>query len=61
MHRDIEFGQSPEQALRREFVEEVAMAFDSLQLIGNLTARINVPAALSNDSYVFFHVGMIWL
>lgn len=56
----IEFGESPEQALRREFVEEVAMEFDSLQLIGNLTARINVPAALPNDSYVFFHVGMIY-
>lgn len=56
----IEFGESPEQALRREFVEEVAMEFDSLQLIDNLTVRINVPAALSSDSYIFFHVGMIY-
>lgn len=56
----IEFGESPEQALRREFVEEVSMEFDSLQLIDNLTARINVPAALPNDSYVFFHLGMIY-
>jgi len=56
----IEFGESPEQALRREFVEEVAMEFDSLQLIDNLTARINIPGAFPNDSYVFFHVGMIY-
>jgi len=56
----IEFGESPEQALRREFLEEVAMEFDSLQLIDNLTATINVPATMSRESYIFFQVGMIY-
>lgn len=56
----IEFAESPEQALRREFAEEVAMEFDSLQLIDNLTARINVPATSSSEAYEFFHIGMIY-
>lgn len=56
----IEFGESPEQALRRELAEEVAMEFDSLQLINNLTAVVNVPATSSNQAYTFFHVGMIY-
>jgi ADP-ribose pyrophosphatase YjhB (NUDIX family) len=56
----IEFGESPEQTLRREFVEEVAMEFDSLQLIDNITATIDVSAASSNEAYAFFHVGMIY-
>ena len=56
----IEFGESPEQALRREFVEEVAMEFDSLQLIDNLNATVDVPSTFSNHAYTFFHVGMIY-
>lgn len=56
----IEFAESPEQALRRELVEEVAMEFDSLQLIDNLTAVVNVPSTSSIESYTFFHIGMIY-
>ncbi len=56
----IEFGETPEQALRREFMEEVAMEFDSLELIDNLTATINVPATQSKEPYTFFQVGMIY-
>lgn len=56
----IEFGESPEQALRREFAEEVAMGFDSLKLIVNLTTVVTVPSAGSNPSNVMFHIGMIY-
>lgn len=56
----IEFGESAEQTLRREFVEEVAMEFDSMQLIDNLTATIDVPSTPSNEPYVFHQIGMIY-
>jgi len=56
----IEFGESAEQTLRREFVEEVAMEFDSMQLIDNLTATIDVPGTPSNEPYVFHQIGMIY-
>jgi ribosomal protein S18 acetylase RimI-like enzyme/8-oxo-dGTP pyrophosphatase MutT (NUDIX family) len=56
----IEFGESAEQAMRREFAEEVAMEFDSLQLINNLTAIVDVPSTPSNESYLFYQIGMIY-
>lgn len=57
----IEVGESPEQALRREFIEEVAMEFDSMQLIDNLTATVDVPETPSCPSpYLFFQIGMIY-
>lgn len=56
----IEFGESPEEALHRELIEEVAMEFDSLQLIDNLAATVNVSSTSSNQSYMFFHIGMIY-
>lgn len=56
----IEFGESPELALRRELLEEVSMEFDCLQLIDNLTATVDVPSTSSNRAYTFFHIGMIY-
>jgi ribosomal protein S18 acetylase RimI-like enzyme/8-oxo-dGTP pyrophosphatase MutT (NUDIX family) len=56
----VEFGESAEQALRREFIEEVAMEFDSLQLIDNLTATIDVPGTSSSEPYSFYQIGMIY-
>lgn len=56
----IEFGESPEQTIRRELVEEIAMEFDSLQLIDNLTATVHVPLTSANQASTFFHVGMIY-
>lgn len=56
----IEFGESAEVALRREFAEEVAMEFDSMQLIDNLTALIDVPGTSLNEPYSFFQIGMIY-
>lgn len=56
----IEFGESPEHALHRELFEEVSMEFDSLRLIDNLTATVDVPSTSSNHAYTFFHMGMIY-
>lgn len=57
----IEFGESPEGALCREFDEEVRMEFDSIQLINNLTTTIEVPKTPSSEPYSFFQIGMIYL
>lgn len=56
----IEFSESVEQALRREFLEEVAMEFDSMYLIDNLSTTIQVMQTASNPSYTFHHIGMIY-
>jgi len=56
----IEFSESMEQALRREFLEEVAMEFDSMNLIDNLSTTIQVTQSESNSSYTFHHIGMIY-
>ncbi len=56
----IEFGETPEEALRREFVEEVAMSFQSMFLLDNLTANIEVSANKDKSAYTFFQIGMIY-
>jgi kynurenine formamidase/8-oxo-dGTP pyrophosphatase MutT (NUDIX family) len=56
----IEFGESPEQALRREFIEEVACEFKSCTLVDNLTATIDVLQTTLNPTYTFHHIGMIY-
>lgn len=56
----IEFGESPEAALQREFVEEVGMKFDSMQLIANLTTTIDAPEKSFEGSYIFYQIGMIY-
>lgn len=56
----IEFGESAERALAREFAEEVAMEFESLQLIDNLTATVDVPKISSQEPYLLYQIGMIY-
>jgi mutator protein MutT len=52
----VDFGETPEKALRREFLEEVGMEFTSMELISNLSHRgIN-----KEENYDFHHVGMIY-
>lgn len=56
----IEFGESAEQALRREFLEEVDMSFETLQVVDNLTATIDVPKSPHGEPYTFYQIGMIY-
>lgn len=56
----VEFGESPEQTLRRELLEEVAMEFDSMNLIANLSSTIQVNQTEVAPSYTFHHIGMVY-
>lgn len=56
----IEFGESTEQALRREFAEEVSMTFDSFKLLDNLTSTLQVPEIKEKEPYLFYQIGMIY-
>lgn len=56
----IEFGESPEETLQREFAEEVAMSFTSFQLIDNLTSTLQVPGTDEKEPYLFYQIGMIY-
>lgn len=56
----IEFGESPEQALRREFMEELEMEFDDCELMHNLTATLAVSETSSGGPYLFYQIGMIY-
>lgn len=56
----IEFGETVEEALRREFIEEVVMKFDTMQFIDNLTATVEVPSTLTKEPYSFYQIGMIY-
>lgn len=50
----IEMGETVEDALHREFREEVAMRFDSMHLLANTSATTEVPNLL------FHQIGMIY-
>ena len=50
----IEFGETIEGALHREFIEEVGMDFTSMELLTNLTARVEIPGGL------FHQIGLIY-
>lgn len=50
----LEFGESPEDALKREFVEEVASGFENAHLLFNLSY---VTKHLESE---FYHVGLIY-
>lgn len=56
----IEFGETAEFALRREFAEEVACGFDSLTLLDNLTAIVDVPESSTKAAYTFYQIGLIY-
>jgi 8-oxo-dGTP diphosphatase len=50
----IEFGETPEQALKREFHEEVSGTFDSQSLFDNVSATTQMP------DYSFHQIGLIY-
>ncbi len=55
----IEFGESPEQTLKREFEEEVAMTFGSTALCANLSFEGAVNT--ETKQYAFHHIGLIYV
>lgn len=50
----IEFGETPEETLRREFIEEAACGFKEVKLLCNLVCLTELP-----DSQ-FHHIGLIY-
>lgn len=50
----IEFGEAPEETLRREFEEEVASSFNKAELL------FNVSYFTEHSDLQFHHVGMIY-
>ncbi|OJU79981.1 MAG: GNAT family N-acetyltransferase [Chlamydia sp. 32-24] len=54
----IEFGETIEQTLRREFLEEVSMHFESMEFLFNLTERVDVSN--DHDPYSFHCIGLIY-
>ena len=54
----VEFGEGIEQALHREFIEEVGMDFDSMSLIGNFSTCFDVSS--EDQPYQFHHIGLVY-
>jgi 8-oxo-dGTP diphosphatase len=52
----VEFGESPEQTLRREFKEEVGRQFSSMVWLANLSHIVNHEV----ESLLFHHLGQIY-
>lgn len=50
----VEFGETAEETLRREFKEEVAMSFKQMKLLDNLSFFGQ------DSSYAFHHMGQIY-
>lgn len=56
----IEFGEDPNQALHREFIEETGMDFRSMNQIDNFSAVTHVPAINGKLGYEFHQIGLIY-
>lgn len=56
----IEFGESVEEALRREFLEELGATFSAMSVLENVTTLNEVPKTAENDLYVFYRIGLIY-
>jgi len=56
----IEFGEDPNQALHREFIEETGMDFRSMIQIDNFSAVTRVPALNGKPGYEFHQIGLIY-
>ena len=54
----IEFGETIDQTLHREFIEEVGMDFDSMSLVDNFSICFSVSS--EDPPYRFHHMGMVY-
>ena len=56
----IEFGESAEETLRRELLEEINMTFHQMELLDNLTSTTKVPEINGKAPYWFHQIGLIY-
>lgn len=56
----IEFGETIEQTLHREFIEETGMDFESMEPMQNLTTLVEKPSTEDWPSYTFHQIGLIY-
>jgi 8-oxo-dGTP pyrophosphatase MutT (NUDIX family) len=57
----IEANENIEEALRREFLEEVGMSFESMQLLDNWWTAVTEGSNEKGDSYCLHQIGLIYL
>lgn len=56
----VEFGESAEEALRREFQEETSLDFEVMELFANLTALVDSSGDEDKGPFIFHQIGMIY-
>jgi len=54
----IEFGETPEEALKRELLEETALAASQLKLLSTATSIVTYDN--NGERYHFHHIGIIY-
>lgn len=57
----IEFGETPEEALHREFIEEVGMDFKGCSLLTNLSNLMEVPSIEGKPPFYFHQLALIYI
>ncbi len=55
----IEFAETQEAALRREYKEEVAMTFERMELLDNYTSVLTFDD--TQGPFVFHHIGQVYM
>lgn len=55
----IEFGETPEQALKREILEETAYQAEKVELLRTATSLVKYTK--NGDEYDFHHIGIIYM
>jgi 8-oxo-dGTP diphosphatase len=55
----IEFGESAQDTLKREFAEEVGMTFESMELLDNFSHTQHVTGV--GDPFHFHHLGQVYI
>ncbi|MBN9377994.1 MAG: hypothetical protein BGO14_00730 [Chlamydiales bacterium 38-26] len=56
----IELGETVEQTLRRELIEEIHAAFDTMKFLDNLTCTTPISSSSGEQDLVFFQIGLIY-
>lgn len=56
----IELGETVEETLRRELIEEIHAAFDTMKFLDNLTCTTSISSSNGERDLVFFQIGLIY-